>query len=101
MRAVVIYESMFGNTRTIAYAVGAGLGEYFDVEVVPVALASPASYEDADIVVVGGPTHVHGMSRPSTRQGAAKQSEPRSGLWRLAAWMPRPRSTPRASSVPS
>jgi len=75
MQAVVIYESMFGNTRSIAYAIGAGLAEYFDVTVIPVGQAYPTSYNQADLVVVGGPTHVRGMSRPSTRQGAAKQAE--------------------------
>lgn len=74
MQAVVIYESMFGNTRAIAYAIGAGLADYFDVAVVPVGQAYPTSYNQADLVIVGGPTHVHGMSRPSTRQGAAKQA---------------------------
>src|SRR5215475_6048552 len=74
MQAVVIYESMFGNTRAIAYAIGAGLADYFDVAVIPVAQAYPTSYSQADLVVVGGPTHVHGMSRPSTRQAAGKQA---------------------------
>ena len=74
MQAVVIYESMFGNTRAIAYAISAGLAEYFDVAVIPVGQAYPTSYTQADLVVVGGPTHMHGMSRPSTRQGAAKQA---------------------------
>ena len=81
MQAVVIYESMFGNTRAIAYAVGAGLAEYFDVAVIPVGRAHPTSYNQADLVVVGGPTHGRGMSRPSTRQGAAKRAaEAGSGL---------------------
>ncbi|HEX7994649.1 MAG TPA: hypothetical protein VF506_12060, partial [Streptosporangiaceae bacterium] len=61
-------------TRAIAYAIGAGLSDHFDVAVIPVGQAYPTSYSQADLVVVGGPTHVHGMSRPSTRQGAAKQA---------------------------
>src|SRR6266568_1810303 len=75
MQAVVVYESMFGNTRAIASAVCAGLAEYFDAAVLPVSLADPATISEADVVVVGGPTHVHGMSRSSTRQSAAKQAE--------------------------
>jgi hypothetical protein len=39
--------------------------------VVPVAQARPELLDGADLVVVGGPTHVHGMSRASTRKGAA------------------------------
>ena len=75
MQAVVVYESMFGNTRAIADAIGVGLADTFDVVVVPVAQADQAQVSDADLVVVGGPTHVHGMSRASTRLGAAKQAE--------------------------
>ena len=35
MRAVVVYESMYGNTHLIADAIGAGLEAAFDVRVVP------------------------------------------------------------------
>jgi hypothetical protein len=70
MRAVVVYESMYGNTHQVATAIGAGLETAFDVSVVPVSHADPAMLADADLVVVGGPTHVHGMSRPGTRKGA-------------------------------
>ncbi|HUZ55531.1 MAG TPA: flavodoxin domain-containing protein [Streptosporangiaceae bacterium] len=70
MRAVVVYESMYGNTHLIADAIGTGLAQGFDVTVVPVADADKAVVADADLVVVGGPTHVHGMSRSSTRKGA-------------------------------
>jgi Flavodoxin len=70
MRAVVVYESMYGNTHRIADAIGAGLGSAFDVSVVPVAHAGPDVLADADLVVVGGPTHLHGMTRPASRKSA-------------------------------
>src|SRR6266496_2726203 len=41
MRAVVVYESMYGNTHRIAEAIGAGLEAAFDVRVVPVSHAEP------------------------------------------------------------
>jgi flavodoxin len=66
MRAVVVYESMYGNTHLVAGAIGAGLGTVFDVCVVPVSEASAAVLDGADLVVVGGPTHAHGMSRSLT-----------------------------------
>ncbi len=72
MKAVVIYESMYGNTHLIADDIGAGLGKAFDVTVVPVAQASPEILADADLVVVGGPTHAHGMSRAATRKAAVE-----------------------------
>lgn len=70
MNALVIYESMYGNTHLIADAVGAGLESAYDVTVLPVARVSPAALADADLVVIGGPTHTHGMSRAATRQAA-------------------------------
>ena len=72
MRAVVVYESMYGNTHVVAEAIGAGLKTAFDVSVVPVSQASPAVLADADLVVAGGPTHAHGMSRPATRKAAVE-----------------------------
>jgi len=71
MRAVVVYESMYGNTHVIGDAIGAGLAGGFDVDVVRVAEAGRALAE-ADLLVVGGPTHMHGMARRSTRKAAVK-----------------------------
>jgi hypothetical protein len=75
MQAVVVYESMYGNTHLIADAIGAGLGTAFDVSVVPVSQASSAVLDGADLVVIGGPTHAHGMSRASTRKGAVQAAD--------------------------
>jgi Flavodoxin len=75
MRAVVVYESMYGNTRLIADAIGGGLETAFDVSVVAVSHANPAVLDGADLVVVGGPTHVHGMSRASTRKAAVEAAD--------------------------
>ena len=75
MRAVVVYESMYGNTHTVADAVGDGLRAGGDVVVLPVGEARPELLDGADLVVVGGPTHVHGMSRASTRRSAAEAVE--------------------------
>ena len=82
MRAVVVYESMYGNTHLVADAIGAGLRSAFDdVSVVQVADAGPAVLAGADLVVVGGPTHARGMSRPSTRASAVEAAaKPGSGL---------------------
>jgi hypothetical protein len=81
MRAVVVYESMYGNTHLVADAIGAGLGTVFDVGVVPVSQASAAVLDGADLVVVGGPTHAHGMSRAATRKAAVEAADkPASGL---------------------
>jgi hypothetical protein len=79
MRAVIIYESMFGNTHAIADAIGKGLGQGLepveDVVVVPVVDAGRERLGDADLLVVGGPTHFHGMSRTRTRKWAASTGQ--------------------------
>jgi hypothetical protein len=83
MKAVVIFESMYGNTRAIAEAVAEGIRADGDVQVnvLPVSDASTELTGDADLLVVGGPTHMHGMSRPSTRHAAHEAAaKPDSGL---------------------
>ena len=40
MHAVIIFESMYGNTHAIAGAIGRGLGPEHEVSVVPVAEAT-------------------------------------------------------------
>jgi len=70
MHAVVVYESMYGNTHTIAECLGDGLRSAFDTTVVPVSEATADLVEDAQLLVVGGPTHVHSLSRATTRKAA-------------------------------
>ena len=75
MKAVVVYESMYGNTHLIADAIAEGLREHGEVVVVPVHQADTALIDSADLVVVGGPTHAHGMSRTETRRMAAEAAD--------------------------
>ena len=70
MRVVIVYESMFGNTRAIAEAIAEGFGP--GVRVLAVTGADEQALEGADLVIVGGPTHWSRMSRQSTRKSAAK-----------------------------
>jgi hypothetical protein len=75
MRAVVVYESAFGNTEMIARAIADGLTSVIPTRVTEVG-GAPGSFDDhTDLLVVGGPTHAFGLSRPGTRQQAAKQAE--------------------------
>ena len=90
MRAVVVYESMYGNTHLVADAIGAGLKTAFDVTVVPVAQASQTVLARADLVVVGGPTHAHGMSRAATRKAAVEGADKPDSLLELDPDAPGP-----------
>ncbi len=77
MRAIVVYESLWGNTEQVARAIADGLQAIAPVEVVS-ADAAPTQLEAYDLVVVGGPTHAFSMSRPSTRETAVQtQKAPR------------------------
>jgi menaquinone-dependent protoporphyrinogen IX oxidase len=82
MKAIVIYESMYGNTHLVADGIADGLRDGgLDAVVVPVGEASAAVLDGADVVVVGGPTHVHGMSRPTSRKAAIDDAQkPERGL---------------------
>ncbi len=65
MRAVVVYESMFGATRKVAEAVGRGLASAaWEVAVVPVDEADTALHRGADLLVAGGPTPRRAAPRP-------------------------------------
>jgi flavorubredoxin len=75
MKALVVYESMFGNTRHVADQIADGLGIRYDVTIVPVAKATPELVADADLLIVGGPTHVHGMASPRTRAAAKTMAD--------------------------
>jgi hypothetical protein len=68
MSTLVIYESMWGNTRKVAQAVADGVGD--DVAAVEVNDAPAGVPADVDLLVVGGPTHAFSMSRASTRRDA-------------------------------
>jgi hypothetical protein len=72
-RVLVVYESMFGNTHDVAEAVAAGLRSAAEVTLLDVGEAPLEVSGEIDLVVVGGPTHAFGMSRPSTRQSAVEQ----------------------------
>jgi len=70
MRVVIGYESMYGNTRRVAEAVAAGFAPGHDLRIEPIANVDPTD-PDLDVLVIGVPTHAHGLPRPSSRRAAA------------------------------
>jgi len=68
MDAIVVYESVFGNTRAIAEAIAEGMGS---VTVLPVHEAAKWR-GTVGLLVVGGPTHMHGLSTARSRRLAAE-----------------------------
>jgi len=72
MRSLVVYESWFGNTQHIAERIALALQEEGQVELRTVDDVVPP-LEDVDLLVVGGPTHVHGLSGKRSREAALDQ----------------------------
>lgn len=87
MNVVIVYESLFGNTRLVAEAIASGAKEADPVATVrayTVSELEPEEALDADVVIVGGPTHLLGMSRSSSRRRAfelaGKQASTEAGV---------------------
>src|SRR5215472_3969764 len=72
MRALVVYESMYGNTHAVAVEIAAGLSATHEVTVVPVTRASRELVAAAGLIVAGSPTHMHGMPTVASRRSAAE-----------------------------
>ncbi len=77
MRAMIVYESMFGNTRDVAEAIALGLSIHgVEVETTEVGQADPdLDRRHVDLLVVGAPTHALSLSRAQTRASAAEEAD--------------------------
>jgi flavorubredoxin len=53
MKAVVVYQSLWGNTAAIARAIAEGLGP--ETTLLSTAEATPAALENVDLIVAGAP----------------------------------------------
>jgi Flavodoxin len=75
MEIVVVFESMYGVTHEIADAIAEGATEGqpgVRAVCLRVGDADPERAAAADLLVVGGPTHMRGMSSGMTRKMAAR-----------------------------
>jgi flavodoxin len=74
MDVLVVYESIYGNTHAIADAIADGaLAAGAAATVQPVSEATaPAG---VDLLVVGGPTHMHGLTSSMSRKQAIQAAE--------------------------
>ena len=83
MDAAVVYESMFDNTRIIAEAIAEGLRASdpgAQVAVMPVAEAAAGKLPEADLLIVGAPTHFSRMPTSRTRRPFAAGPGSANGL---------------------
>src|SRR5215218_8498636 len=71
MRVAVVYESLYGNTHAVAAAVAAGVTDArpdAQVDVLRVDDADARQVAGADLLIVGGPTHMRGMTTSLSRK---------------------------------
>lgn len=56
MKAVVLYDSQFGNTEKVAQAIGDALSQGSDVTLLRAGAAAPQDLSSFDLIVAGSPT---------------------------------------------
>lgn len=66
-KALVVYESEFGATRVIAEAIARGLRADFVSRSVAVSEQTDDRLQEAALIILGAPTHVHGLSTITSR----------------------------------
>jgi len=69
MKAVVVYESLWGNTAAIARAIAEGIGP--EARALSTAEASGAAIAYADLLVAGAPVHAFGLPSDKGRESIA------------------------------
>jgi flavodoxin len=62
MKALVIYDSQYGNTEQVARAIAASLEEQIQVQIISARTASRFDVKDANLIAMGCPTQGHGLS---------------------------------------
>lgn len=74
MRAVVVYESLWGNTAAVAHAIAEGLGP--DARALSTAEATAAVVVDADLIVAGAPVFAFHLSSDKVRDDIRGHPDP-------------------------
>jgi flavodoxin len=77
MKAMIIYDSFFGNTEQIAQAIGKAIGSQQNVEIFRVSQVKPEQLTGLNILIVGSPTRGF---RPTPAITKLLESIPRHGL---------------------
>jgi len=99
LKAIVIYDTKFGNTEKIANSLAAGINEMgYDVDVIYVENIQLDKITEYDLVAIGGPTHGFGISAPirkfikrmeqvdlRNKKAFAFDTKSKGGIWGSAA----------------
>ena len=71
MKAIVVYESLWGNTAAVARAIAEGIGP--EARALSTAEATPDAIADATLIVAGAP--IQGFSLPNDRMRAGIRTD--------------------------
>jgi hypothetical protein len=74
MRTLIAYESMFGNTHVIAGEIASGFEVSGSARLESIHNVTTELLDWADLFIVGGPTHAHGLTSTQSRKGALEQA---------------------------
>jgi menaquinone-dependent protoporphyrinogen IX oxidase len=80
MKAIVLYDSVFGNTQKVAEAIAGGLRSFAQVEILRPSDPVVERLADAELVVVGSPTRGF---RPTEEMAALLKRIPAGSLNRV------------------
>jgi hypothetical protein len=89
MKAVVVYESLWGNTEVVAKAIAEGIGP--DAQVFSTAEVSPEIAAQADLLVAGAPLQAFSLPTARTRESISFATGPKPDLSAptLRSWLER------------
>jgi hypothetical protein len=87
MRAVVVYESLWGNTEAVARAIAEGIGP--EAQALSTAEATPELVAGAELIVAGAPLQAFSLPGDRTRAGIKPDTDPAPDLSRptLRSWL--------------
>jgi hypothetical protein len=71
MKAIVVYESLWGNTAAIARAIADGLGP--EARALSTAEATAAALAEVDLIVAGAPVMAFSLPTEQIREGQARK----------------------------
>ena len=74
MKAVVVYDSLWGNTASVARAIADGIGS--EARALPTDAADAEALTGGDLVVAGSPVHAFSLPREEMREGLAAKPDP-------------------------
>jgi hypothetical protein len=74
MKAVIVYESLWGNTAAVARAIAEGIGP--GARALTTDEATPAVVAGADLLVIGAPVIAFGLASEKTRDGIEDAANP-------------------------